>query len=684
MRTFVRLLTCCMIWLGTSGFSCGPTVQDCTLQKDCASNERCVKYRCQKLDYCSSDKDCKSPRTCVNNQCTAPAKGCNTDKDCSSPRVCKQKKCVDPPPVKCQKDTDCRSPRVCKQQVCVDPPAKGCQKDTDCKSPQVCKQQKCVTPPPPKCQKNSDCKKGEICNASGKCEIQQSGLCRLNASPSSLYFNTQKVGEVQTKTITLSNTGNGNCVFEKITLSPPKGTSGTFSVVGESPKSLAAGASAKMQIKFTVKAASGNTQSYLEFVSKGIAFKKINLNGYIKPDQTLPSKGWAIAHIEDIHSNGFVGGCFWKDGSFVAASQGAFSRGTLNMGFGNVLRTSDNGANWKCDNCVSGRTWPRTAHYELVDMRITGMSCTGGRGYAYGTFEINGNPAPAEAPTLYMSTGKSWTAVKDKKQNLSRFSITDKLYSMGSSWFKLTSRSLLQKVAPQADGTLMPAQFLYMGWGQKDRFTILDFSFHNNVGLLVGYQMTWNGTSRREVPIIRINTNGLQIPPPKTQEEAKKIGQYWPHVKSPCTTCKIGFGYAIDKNTLLLSTTETNQQLRKVTIRIWRTENRGLQWKSVYSYTQKGNNDHMYAGGMAAQVSSSKLFIVLGSNHFDMGSAQAGALLESKDGGKTFQEVKLSTLGGKKFHTQPPRMPALSGLAVSSDKKTVFAYGKGVILRWKP
>ncbi|MCB9641616.1 MAG: choice-of-anchor D domain-containing protein [Myxococcales bacterium] len=669
-------------WVMFSGFSCGPTLQNCSIQSDCPADHRCRSYSCQLLDHCQSDSDCNAPRSCIKNRCVDPkTEACRVDQDCASGEQCVSGACKTTISNTCQSNNDCKNGEICSQQKCIPDPNKPntCQSNSDCKTGEICSQQTCVPDPnkPNTCQSNSDCKSNEICS-NGQCTPNQQGVCRLGVSPSSLEFYDLKLGESKTQSLTLSNQGDGACQLGQITLQDAQGTSGIFSLpTPPTAQSLAAGGSLKIDVKFEAIAA-GSHNATLEIFSGANLLKSVKFYSFVKGDTTLPGSGWGTVFYESSFDGGdYIGGCFWDDQTFEVAAERVFREGGINASYGNLRLTKDGGNSWNCVNCVQGQGFPRTAFYEIVDMTLSGLSCLNGRGYVYGSF-FDADPNTFHS-TLYTRTAQdNWKPDNDRNNSLNNSSGSPaNLFVADGRWFLLDSGSFLRGVVPDANGAMKTQTLSYYEEPQGNtRAYAQSFDVAQNTAALVGFRRSF-GRSTQITPFLVYNTTNAVLP---NGTSLADVSKYWTSATPPCTSCILRNVRVLGPQSFLVMGNPTDAQQNPTGVAIWRTENRGASWTKVYELTSSVS---LYNQDMIV-ISSQHIVAVAGGPKSSQGGGfeSEGLLLESVDGGKTFSSIAVSQLKGKSIDTG--KIPSLYALRLSPDRKTLYVLGQGVILRWKP
>ena len=193
-----HLLIIALFTMTFSLTACGPaelgaasddSSDECTTDKDCASDERCKPdpegNMCVPKDdsedpECEADSDCDRGQFCTDDGICVPDEEdpeCTSDdSDCESGQVCTDEICVDEGTDECTSDDDCASDERCKPQldgnVCVpDEEDPECTSDDDCGSGEVCEDNACVPDDSedPECTSDADCASNEVCSDDGMC-----------------------------------------------------------------------------------------------------------------------------------------------------------------------------------------------------------------------------------------------------------------------------------------------------------------------------------------------------------------------------------------------------------------------------------------------------------------------------------------------------------------------------------
>ncbi len=685
-------------WILLSGFSCGPTLKNCKLQSDCPSDHRCRSYSCQLLDSCNSNSDCNAPRTCVRNRCMEPKElckvnkdcptgtvcdggvcgvarrpSCKADRDCLSSESCSQSKCIKGGVlIPCAGPGDCSGPYVCIQNRCKKSPT-GCQSNSECKAPLVCSKGQCVKSSTP-CNSDSNCKTGEQCK-NGVCTLKSTGTCRLSNSPSTLGFYRLKAGESKTLVLKLSNRGTGTCQISQMNLRDYQSAVGEYSLGRSWPaQTLAAGKTLEVKITFKAKAP-GSLRAALDVFSGSNVLRSVSLYSSVTQDTAIPKSGWATVLYEQSTDSSYFSGCFWGNQTFEVASNSVFTEGGLNISYGNMRTTKDGGDTWKCDNCVSGRGWPRTAYHEIVDMRLSGFSCLKDRAYVFGSFEDT-DPNNTK-PTLFTRTSRtSWTPIRDKKHPLYRsVGSSNRVFTWDNRWF-LMMQSIVLNFVPEADGQVKKQNLVSLFPPTNGVIPFYrDFHVAHQVGLIVGFKRSFIGGRSSAAPYIFYNTTNAVLP---AGFKTNQMPQYWKDVTPPCRNCTLYRGRVIGAQSFLVMGVLLNASRKTTGFALWHSGNRGQSWTKVY----ENKTTEILSMGDILALSSQRIIAVAGPSYNSGRSSSTGLLLESTDGGRSFKPIPLSQLKGKAI--RGGKLPGLYNLKLSPDKKTLFVLGSGIILRWKP
>ncbi len=701
MRRWIGALALCLLGVTVfSGFTCGPTLKDCAQQSDCPIDHRCRSYRCQQLDHCQSDSDCNAPRTCLRNRCVDPAiEACRIDQECATGESCAAGTCKSNPKPTCQAKSDCKTGQICQNGACVPDPNKPCAQNADCKTGEICQNGACVPDPNKPCAQNADCKTGEICQSgacipdpnkpcaqnadcktgetcqNGACIPTQTGICRLQVSPSSLSFYELKLGESKTQSLTLTNQGDGPCQISHVALTNASASVGVFSLpTAFSAQSLAASAKITLDIRFEAIAA-GSHKATLDIFSNQNVLRSVDLYASVKGDTSLPTSGWATVAYESFGGGDYIGGCFWDNQTFETATMRAFREGGINMQYGNLRVTKDGGSTWTCANCIQGQGFPRTAHYEIVDLTVFGIACLGGRGYVFGSF-WDANPSDFH-PSLFSRTSQTnWTPNLDRNNILNgSLSTNRKLLVVDGRWF-VTMENMILSFVPESNGDWKTQKLVYFNDPAKANARFQSLHIAQQTALLVGSRDSFVGGNFQVIPFVSYNTTNAELPAGTTMADMPK---YWTDATMPCTSCSLTVAYVLGAQSFLVMGHLLDAQKQPAGIALWRSDDRGARWQKVFEHKATTSMPH----GDILSVDGNRIFAVAGGLFENQGGTQSeGLLLESTDGGKTFASIPITQLKGK--HIDTGKIPSLYALRLSPDQKTLFVLGQGVILRWKP